>query len=723
MNIATKNSGLAKSIMLFTVVALLFNSTFQIIPQTNQGLMQRAGGAIATTFRTTLPGLISRTQESVKKGLSSVYSKVKNLDTSLLISKLLTNLEKLGSQLIEIQECMISGKECSKSKRAAFYATAIIVLALTAAVVGFTITVAATSKEPDVELNKAIEVTSQEVKGWSPTAVFQRLSNRIATFKQSLLGMKQCLTTRRCTKQQKRALYATAATIVALVTIAIGVGVGASMYAKGKKKEAITPSPTEGERALISFEEGAYPEGPVSPFQRFFRNTVQISQAGLQYLQQMYQQIKEQVVEGAIRTKEAAAEKFIALIEQGKSFTALIQEVLSINLQKVKDAFAATKEKLNTLVTSIKEAKALTFGRQSFTGQTLDLIKYLKEIIDTVHIIKPLEPPPGYSPLKRLARIKGQKLSYLEKMLQVRTDEWKKGRIPKEQVQEIADDIRIKNFIRLSNLNSIYPTLVEKINGLNLKQVGHAARKVTRGLKALIDAALWIHQEAGKIGILISQKNAQGSLKALGRKIEQLGENIQVATNVDKVIQTEKVTTPDLAGALVDAASSKSFQFLRKNWQVTRASIEKLLTIDRIADEITLALRHFSRDLRAIGASAKKEFLDTLKANPLRGIPHAATILRLALEHSVETARNSFKTLIDRSLTLLTTAQEMAPNLYAMLYALNGYMKHVSVHNNELINSQFLHGLQKIVTDLNETTNTAETLSKNLEIISTTPAA
>jgi len=217
-----KTQTISRKVCLIGSFFFLLSSNVSVIQPAIGDLFRKAGSSIKTT---------------VERGLQSAYQKFSGIKTEKIIDSLLGNVRKLGSQIGKIKSCMLSSQgTCSSSERAAFYATAITILALTAVIVGFTITVAATSKESDEELNRAIETTSQEVKGWKPAAVFQRLSNKLTSFKQSLLSMRQCLIKRRCTKKQKRALYATAATIVALVTIAIGIGVGSYLYTK--KKEA-----------------------------------------------------------------------------------------------------------------------------------------------------------------------------------------------------------------------------------------------------------------------------------------------------------------------------------------------------------------------------------------------------------------------------------------------------------------------------------------------------
>jgi uncharacterized membrane protein YozB (DUF420 family) len=140
---------------------------------------------------------------------------------------------------------MLFNFRCSAEKRVAFYATAITILALTAVVVGFTVTVAATAKEPDKELKNTMDKTSQEISGWGPEAVFARLQNTVSSFKERLLSLKTCLIKRRCTRTQKRMLYTSAATITALVTAAIGIGVGSYIYAEKQKREEAVELPGE----------------------------------------------------------------------------------------------------------------------------------------------------------------------------------------------------------------------------------------------------------------------------------------------------------------------------------------------------------------------------------------------------------------------------------------------------------------------------------------------
>jgi uncharacterized protein HemX len=198
---------------------------------------QDARPALGATIKTKLNVLIAKTGSGIRSSLARAYQKVKTVDKRTVIDRLLANITKLGGQIGGIKDCMLFGLNCSTEKRAAFYATAITILALTAVVVGFTITVATTAKEQDVELKATVHKTSQEVSGWEPKAVFARLQNTVRSFKSNLLSLQTCLIKRQCTKTQKRMLYASAATITALVTAAIGIGIGSYIYAQKQEEE------------------------------------------------------------------------------------------------------------------------------------------------------------------------------------------------------------------------------------------------------------------------------------------------------------------------------------------------------------------------------------------------------------------------------------------------------------------------------------------------------
>ncbi len=709
-----------KTIAIFASMTLLINTphvAYSEVSETIRGSLQTVAGSL----RGKLPSIISKARGQVKSSLATAYNKVKAIKTEEVIRLLRNNVEKLGTQVGDIKDCMLFGDQCSATKRAAFYATAITVLALTAVAVGFTITVAATSKEPDKELSVAMDNTSQKVKGWKPEAIFQRLNNQLASFKTNLLSMERCLIKQRCTKTQKRMLYATAATIVALVTIALGVGVGAYIYAEHKKKQRIEELPGEllveevPEGTTLKFDDEPLKERALTQFQRFFRSKIDVTQAGAQSLKAAYQEIKTKVQERAIRTigdlKNKTDEFIETAIKKANGFAGLLQETLQVNINNLKSGMATAKTELDTLKQNIQEAKNLNFPITNLTN-------YVKYITDNVALIAP-EGTSKTAALDKIATIKGQDLSYLQDKLRVRTEEWKKGSLTKDRVTQVENAIKIKQFIKLDNLQSIYPTLVSNINQLRIYQVGNVVNGVLSGIAALLGAAATINKQAGKIGLILSTNRMQEGLQELKYGIEGLGRNIKTTLNNKPLIITEDVAFADLAKSLVTAATTnakRTFQEVRKeirNVSTIKSQFQKLnKSIKPIQNNIT----EFTNVMNYLVEDTKASFMKQLKENPLRNIPNAAKILRNALENSVKLGREKFVQLIKNSLVLLQEIKEVAPTAFTMLKNINDYIAAVS--GKAFLNQNLVQDLVPIMTtSVPNIAEAAKKLSRKTEVI------
>lgn len=747
MKRSRKRHPLSKIILSFTATALLLSST-PVTQPTIGDTFRKAGSSIKATFKAKLPGLVSKTYSRVRENLAPTFKKIKGWGKEAIIKSLQENVGRLGEQVGEIKDCMLFGFQCSAKQRAAFYATAITVLALTAAVVGFTITIAATSKEPDQDLNKAIEATSQDVQGWKPAAVFQRLENRLTTFKQNLLSMQQCLIKRQCTKGQKRALYSIAATIVALVTIAMGVGVGAYIYAEHKKgrekadlpgepipeEEAIPGEPTpkepapgekpprkEGFRPSFSFDETPLQEGRLSKFQQFFRSKVQVAKEKAQSLKAAYQQIKRQVQEGVIRTSKAAADKFLELVAKGKNFAELVQAVLEVNLATLHQSVQKAKGELSLFKKSLS-TKALKFRKGTFIDQFEDFRNYIKGITDSIAFIKAAGSSTTRA-LKRLADIKRKSVKYFEK--KAAKLEAKGDAESKELAKKARMKIKVKMFLTKSNLESLYPTIIQKINELKIYQVGTFADGVLRGIASLLSAARSIHMNAGKVGLIVSQDNLQKGLQELryalvGADMQGgLVATIKKALSNRPIIVTNQPGAVDLAKSLVKAATTTDrFQFLRKHFSDILSIRRSLKGLADITDAMEEKVDQFTKDIAQIKEEAKKKFIAKIRANPLKGIPNAAAILRNALEEAVEKSRNAFDVLMKGSMEILLKVQEATPTLFPVFRDLNTYLE--TATGKPFINSQLLQDLIPILT--NTVPNIAEGAKKLGSTVETIPA-
>ncbi len=731
MKRSRKRHPLSKIILSFTATAVLLSST-QITQPTIGDTFRKVGSSIKATFKEKLPGLVSKTYSQVRGNLAPTFKKIKGWSKEAIIKSLQENVRRLGEQVGEIKDCMLFDFQCSPKQRAAFYATAITVLALTAAVVGFTITVAATSKEPDQDLNKAIEATSQDVQGWKPAAVFQRLENRLTSFKENLLSMQQCLIKRQCTKRQKRALYGTAATIVALVTIAMGVGVGAYIYAEHKKRQEEADLPGEpvpgeepprkdGFRPSFTFDETPIKEGRLSKFQQFFRSKIQITKEKAQNLKAAYLEIKRQVQEGVIRTRRAAADKFLELVAKGKNFTELVQAVLEVNLATLHQSVQKAKGELSLFKKSLS-TKSLKFRKGTFIAQFEDFRDYIKGITDKVEFIKAAGTSTTRA-LKRLADIKRKSVKYFERKAEKL--EAKGDAESKELAQKARMKIKVKQFLSKSNLEDLYPTIIRKINELKIYQVGAFADGVLRGLARLLTAARSIHLNAGKIGLIVSQDSIQAGLQELryalvGADMQGgLVATVKQALSNRPIIVTNQLGAIDLAKSLVKAATTTDkFGFLRAHFRDLLSIRRSLKGLGDITDSMEEKVDQFTRDIAQIKEEAKRKFVEKIRANPIRGIPNAAAILRNALEEAVEKSRNAFDLLMKGSMEILVKVQEVTPTLFPVFQDLNTYLE--TATGKPFINSQLLQDLVPILT--NTIPNIAEGAKKLRSKVEAFPA-
>ncbi len=708
----------SKKLSLFIVLALLMSTVQVSFPQ-EESRWERFKAGVGKTFKEAMPDIAKRFTGSIKdmaksatskikSGVATTIEKVRTLGPKLLIPKTLEAIEKFGRQIGTISSCMLSGQGCSASERAAFIATATVVFVLTAALVGATIAVAATSKE----IEAATEQTSEQVKGWSPAAIFQRLQNTTNSFKQNLLEMKTCILNRTCTKTQKRMLYGTAGTIIALSTIAIGLGIGSYIYAQKREakinrqqeearkqqeiaalQKKIEQAQTDEERARAQeelrkkLEMAAFDDTPtpadkwasLTKFQKLFRKNIDVVKGAATKLKALYNEIQQDIKNGTIKAKNQISEKFTKFIEQAKQFPGLVKQTLAVNIGKLKNTFSEFKGSLANLKNALSTSWA---GKMlSLTKQFNSLNQYIKNMTHAM----------------QHPRIKGQKLSYLENMLQIRKREFQAGRISEKQVKQVEKDIEVKKFIKNNPFKSFYPELVKKINELDLSPIGNVARTLLNGLSSLVAASRKIHTGAGKIGLVVSQPNIKQSLSKIESGLQSLGKHIESALSVRPLIVPSDLGTLGIAKAFLKAVKTNSFKFLRENLGIKKDLIAEFEPLGTTMEAIENNLARFSRQISNLKSSTKREFVARIKEAPIKNIPIAAKILRNALEKTVKTTKRTFSNLMIQTSQLLSGIAKIAPIPLKIVRDLNNYVE--TAIEKSFINKQFIESVVQMITN------------------------
>ncbi len=692
MKLYKENLRRSKALLLITTATLLINTTQITYPKIGDRLRE-AARKTAGKLTEKLPGVIKRTTAVVKEGLSSAYQKVKGIKGEVILNKLIANVEKLGSQIGDIKDCMLFGNQCTPAKRAAFYATAITMLALTAAVVGFTITVAATSKEPEVE--KAMQETSQEVKGWKPAAVFQRLSNNLASFKQNLLSMKPCLTKQLCTKQQKRMLYATAGTIMALVSIAIGIGVGSYIYAEYKKGKQPAELPTVDEEIKALAQDSlAEPETvPKSKWQAALQRAIEIKKAGAGYILEKTAEIKAALEAKSENAKAALREtvneaKKMQLYQAAKTALARAQEIAknfiehmkTIDLaQSMKNILGIDVTTMGPAIANIRSASVKIMGPIDALSNVA-LFSQIDHIVDQItkwqNLGEELWETKGELFKQWAARAAGRSYLHPGRLLF--------GKRPKE-----AEDLAHPLAAKLDELLAEYPQLVNLMNGMDVATPGQflssALRESAVALKSVTDLKIGI----GSKTLAFVPFEMRTAFATLESQLEQLAGLVRSTTQLAKYNGLIKAPI-DAQNISSTEASVKQF-ILASVWNLASPSAfrEKLESLPRLTEGVTKSGNSIKPEvdtlqktldrllliLQGMPNLVKTRFIEKIHSgNPMQNVAYAPQILRSVLAQQLEIVKRDVDALLTSGNAIIEHIGNMLKNSASLLGNVNSLM-------------------------------------------------
>ncbi len=598
----------SKRILTFCAFALLLPSAtvsqaaiWDTFKQKAESVAGKVGGAVkkgAQEFGGTVAGklkeLTSTAASKIKGGLSSALDKVRRLGPAAVVSQLQNQVENLGNKVSYMANCMLKGT-CSQSERAAFIGISVLVLALTTATVGVTLTVAATSKEVDA----VVATTSEEVKGWGPQAIFQRLTNTVNNFKQSLASLRTGILKKQLTRGQKKFLYGTALSIAALVTIAIGVGVGSYVYAQKKEAERQRlaaeekiemprekPMPTN-QPTDASAQELAKPiiiggiAAAAGNFGKLFDKVIRVDESGKNIFQRTFKTVKAKLDE-----KTELAKKALAAVGEKKN------ELVA----KSKKAYEEAVNSANELIAQVKGA-----GNEFINKALKDLfdIDYndVKKAVGTFNAsLADLSPKlaslgsiPTWNQLTAVqtnwnaVQTKGYALwnnlsSFLMQLAGRKKDRegwW--GYLgygtPQEESKEKRAEL-LKNYplaFKFDYLLDIYPKFLLSVKNTNVAAAGNAAEQVLDQTGKIFQDVANIYSEAGIWGRMLLTNEMITPLRNIGGYMRDVGKNLKEFANNKPLAQLIKELPQQLAETPI------------KEW-ITRFVWAPLESLSRIKD-------------------------------------------------------------------------------------------------------------------------------------------
>ncbi len=671
---------------------------------------KQVAGSASGALRGGVEKLSSAASGKITSGLSSAYDRVRRMGPAAVVSQLQNQVENLGNKVGYMGNCMVKGT-CSNAERAAFIGTSVTVLALTAAVVGVTLSVAATSKEVD----SVTKATTQEVKGWGPEQIFQRLNNTVTNFKRSLASLKEGMLKKQLTRGQKKFLYGTALSISALVTLAVGVGVASYVYAEKRQAarpevdlsdleieapaappvQAPTPEPQpvapskaaqildEGKGILLKFKTALEPDVAKTAFQQFFRRNFALAKDNAQQLSAAIQETVQKGQDKFFESKDAAADFFLNKVGLGDlksdlsdfSVKEMVQKLLNIDF----GAFFEGIRDAASQVTSLREQADALLARAESTRQLSKQFDDLKDYIEDVTKNR-------IETLKTSA--KRYKIDFAVALAALLAH--KNPRVP------MAKKIKLE----LQEALKIYPELVEIVNNkLNLPLIGVIIEKLINAtVGGALNIAILTNQLAGKLGGVVSSTAMVRELKALKEHVATLGANIKEALS-NKVFAVEQPSTKKTIKAFIKNFSAKGLSTARDlkthiNPILEQAKIAKPY-IDKIKKGLDAYVKKASDAIESIKTAAGE-----VKKNPLSAIPRFPRLLRDQVEQVTGLTKGALMQTLTDSTEMLSQMKlnDVVADAFKGFEVVNELLKvDVDGKKASLINEDFVEELRKII--------------------------
>ncbi len=681
----------------------------------------------------------------IQGGLSNALSSIRNLKGETLVTTLQEKTEQLGQKVGYMATCIAKGS-CSNSERAAFIGTSLLILALTAGVIGYTVSVASSSKEIDEQVSR----TNKQISGWGPSQIFERLTNRITEFKESLTSLRSGIQSRTLTKAQKNFLYGTALSITALVVIALGIGIGSYVYSQKKEAErAADAQNTEEETQepssnLVDNEDQEFDDNPATeeeirsanPWQQFMLKGIDVVKGGPKLLKDAYETIKEKVKKGSLKTKEQIVQAYYNAIDFAKNIGSILENSLDVSITKMKEGYKNVKDALEQFKTAISNPKELLAqsgidwfsGQESFISSIDKFASYIKgldvmkddaeEAWDKLSIFKiahakgltaeefqqkkfELAQQEQQLYIKR-SSIEKEYAAIMQSNLDAKAIVKKKESLAKaklnldKEFKELANDkeiLRLKqNFDRFVSpkywAEQYYPDLISYINNLKLSSLGKAAQITMNSLGKITQGLAYLANHGGRIGqrLFPNSKEIGEGLTILSRELPALGENFKNLLSVSPIITIEHIKPSQVTVAALKAFTEKKARFLKEHLPKIKNVIDKVKEIQGRVIPLEEKMKALTLWFELFKERVTEQFKSALLKE--KRIGKAAKIARDAVISVVTKQKIALNEILEELPFIIRTALEMLPDVNTMFVDFNSTMKNIlgkAPINEELI--------------------------------------
>ncbi len=188
------------------------------------------------TFKQKAKSATSNLTKKVGNAFESVTNKVLSFDKAKLFNTVQNKMASAGDRVRKIANCMMAtGKECNVADRVILVATASFIFVSLMVLAGSSIGVAARAKI----VEEAKKDQDQQVKGWGPKQMAQRLSNMFSDGRNKFASLKDGIIKGQLTTSQRNFMIGLGASILGATLVLAAVLTGLAVYSKNQEtKEA-----------------------------------------------------------------------------------------------------------------------------------------------------------------------------------------------------------------------------------------------------------------------------------------------------------------------------------------------------------------------------------------------------------------------------------------------------------------------------------------------------
>ncbi len=401
-------------------------------------------------------------------------------------------------------------------------------------------------------------------------------------------------------------------------------------------------------------------ELPMNAFQKLFRETITFTHDTRNILTEFAHEIIVEIKEKMLSAEEAM-NRFIEKIEHGGTsiMKRILSQTLAVDLDVLIPSLHTIQEKIATLQNDIP-----LLNQSTLKAQAEKLIHYL-------HITQSDAQYLQHAGITALTSSLASHLIF--------------G----------TEDILVTKFHELYH---VYPTVIEKVNELKIKDAGLIVHNLFNTSSELVEDIIALHNATGKIGKIMVDDALIYPLEGLKNQIRKLGNSIEFVTSSEPVIV---VAPPNSTKALLELLKTcmwsggialkdsalQSAQQLQKHIEPIMAKLNPLLK------ETKMLQRHIN-DMPAI---IHTHFVNTLKASPAFNIPIAPTIALDALEKEIQQIKSEIIQLFHSSLFLIYHSAEAIRIGSELLSYINQFMG--ATKEQPFINHDIIRGIGFIAED------------------------